>query len=175
MSLSAELRNEIYRLVVKTDPTVKEDLKKYRWDRGSGVLVFQSEYCEKYGYDPDCDIKWWLQPNISKVSRQIRQESLGVYYDNIEIRAYAEGHSYELEAAHRRLRQLGKRIRLIGNLCVLYDHADREENLEQETIKMFSKYPGFERIPASSIKVKVRREFTGRGYGAKKVVRYIDL
>lgn len=60
----------------------------YNWSDSHLVLVVQSGCIDKYGWDPDCDRKWWFQPTITKVSGQIRKEALEMFYDTIEFRAF---------------------------------------------------------------------------------------
>lgn len=173
LSLSAALRNTIYWLVMEPDPDIKEEEEMYSWEDNGPVLVIQSPYIDRYGYDPDCYTKWWFQPNITKVSRQLRKEALAMFYGNIEFRAYGSNCEEMLVAAQERLRHIGKDAKLIKHFHVLYETTRHHEDRDLKSDVIADLYP----IPPSSIKVMVEAEHGAiRGAGVVETVRgYIDL
>ncbi|KAK4497747.1 hypothetical protein PRZ48_010400 [Zasmidium cellare] len=152
MRLPPTARNQIYWLAMNPDNQDEKDHETYMWEDGHAFFVIQSEQSEKYGYDPECPTKWWLQPALTKVCRQIRQEALPVWYGNIEFRAYAVEESDNLGGARDRLDGMGQYARMIGRFIVRYDGDEFADDLKEETVSYLERRTG---IPRTSIRVDV--------------------
>lgn len=171
MKLPPTARSQIYWLAMNPDDQDEKYHEVYQWEDGHAFFVLQSEDADKYGWDPECPTKWWLQPALTKVSRQIRKEALLAWYGNIEFRAYAFYESDQLGDVFERLSGMGQYARMIGRLLVRYDGEEYEDNLKEETVSYLEHQSG---VPRASIRVEVR-EFVDDEDGHSTTREWVEL
>lgn len=169
--LSPELRNHIYEMVLAPNEDDPDDRAKYKWlemwqwRRDKPVVVLQSQYAVKDGQDLGHNDRWWRQPPILQVCRQMRAETLPMYFGTTGFVVYADGIIRHLSAANDRTRRFGGNIRFIKHFSVLWKRPYLEpDDLKLVTHQVFSgtecdtkQFDEFT-VPRAAIKVKYKRE-----------------
>lgn len=164
-SLSDDIRNYIYKLAITPAEDNESDRKQYSWVDGKPVIVLQSFYADKYGWDPDLEGTWWLQPAITKVNRRMRAEALPLYYGTTAFVAYGAGYKQQFSADFwKRTRHIGDNMRFIKHFSVLYaelieTNAESRKGVKRNTIEELVRADGpcgrDKGVPRSAIKVKI--------------------
>lgn len=148
MSLSLELREMVYDLVLISDETDENHFDPRNWPIAEAyihnmykrpVICLQQcetnvyEYTDYYGWKS----AWTKQPALTRVSREVRAETLPIFYKKNEFVAFSDYPEKDsLAATQAFLRSIGNHnASLILHLTLLFPHAGTHEIIGEEVRK----------------------------------------